>query len=336
MNPIVGIGELLWDVYPDGRKVAGGAPFNFAFHCHQLGHPAVIVSRVGDDDLGRDLREEVRRLGLSDEHIQTDREHPTGTVRVTLDENKVPTYTITENVAWDFIECGDDLGRLADEAAAACFGTLAQRDDITAATVAALVGRVLENPEKPTVFDVNLRQDYYSKRRFLDSLRLSRWIKVNDEELATAVGLFDLSWSSDEKVLWQIRNLPALIATYGEEWRGYQPGNLVRGTGGAKHELDLACVTRGGQGCFIQFESWSEADRQRVEVEHFGVPSQIVDTVGAGDAFTAAMVCLYLEGRPLRDCARFANYYAARVCEHQGATPRINRADVERAALGPP
>src|SRR5204863_2294370 len=98
MNPIVGIGELLWDVYPDGHKVAGGAPFNFAFHCHQLGHPAVIVSRVGDDALGRELREEVRRLGLSDEYIQTDRDHPTGTVRVALDENKVPTYTITEDV----------------------------------------------------------------------------------------------------------------------------------------------------------------------------------------------------------------------------------------------
>ena len=83
MNPIVGIGEVLWDVYPDGRKVAGGAPFNFAFHCHQLGHPAVIVSRVGNDDLGRELRDRVRELGLSDEYIQTDREHPTGTVQVT-------------------------------------------------------------------------------------------------------------------------------------------------------------------------------------------------------------------------------------------------------------
>src|SRR5262249_10846002 len=135
------------------------APFNFAFHCHQLGHPAVIVSRVGDDDLGRELREEVRRLGLSDEYIQTDRERPTGTVRVALDEHKVPTYTITENVAWDYIECGDDLGRLADEAAAVCFGTLAQRDDITAATVAVLLGRVFRRPETPpTVFDVNLRQ----------------------------------------------------------------------------------------------------------------------------------------------------------------------------------
>src|SRR3954464_2900118 len=101
MNPIVGTGELLWDVSPDGRKVAGGAPFNFAFHCCQLGHDAVIVSRVGDDELGRELREEGKRLGLGHEFIQTDRDHPTGTVRVAVDAAGQPTYTITEVVAWD-------------------------------------------------------------------------------------------------------------------------------------------------------------------------------------------------------------------------------------------
>src|SRR3954469_188914 len=100
--PIVAVGELLWDLPPAGPRV-GGAPFNFAFHCHQLGHPAAIVSRVGDDDPGRRLRAEVRRLGLSDEYIQTDREHPTGTVQVALNAGGQPTYTITAGVAWDFI-----------------------------------------------------------------------------------------------------------------------------------------------------------------------------------------------------------------------------------------
>src|SRR5262245_37551961 len=127
MNPIVGIGEVLWDVYPGGRKVAGGAPFNFAFHCHQLGHPAVVVSRVGDDDLGRELRERIRELGLSDEYIQTDPDHPTGTVQVTLDANAVPTYTITENVAWDWIEWDEKLKQLNRQFAAICHGTLALR-----------------------------------------------------------------------------------------------------------------------------------------------------------------------------------------------------------------
>src|SRR5207249_10206093 len=115
------------------RKVAGGAPFNFAFHCHQLGHPAAIVSRVGDDELGRELRARVRELGLSDEYIQTDREHPTGTVRVTLDANKVPTYTIAENVAWDFIEWDERLEEVVKACRCVCFGTLAQRLGTSAA-----------------------------------------------------------------------------------------------------------------------------------------------------------------------------------------------------------
>src|SRR4026207_495174 len=119
--PIVALGELLWDLLPTGPQ-AGGATFNFAFHCHQLGHPAIIVSRVGDDDLGRELREAVKRLGMSDEFIQTDHEHPTGTVSVHVDANGQPTFTIAENVAWDFIEWEPKLADLAQSARAACFG----------------------------------------------------------------------------------------------------------------------------------------------------------------------------------------------------------------------
>jgi fructokinase len=114
---IVALGELLWDLFPSGRQ-AGGAPFNFAFHCNQLGHPAFIVSRVGDDDLGRELREEVKRFGMSDEFIQTDRDHPTGTVTVQVDAAGQPTYTITENVAWDFIDWEPRLTELAGVARA--------------------------------------------------------------------------------------------------------------------------------------------------------------------------------------------------------------------------
>src|SRR4051794_11118301 len=132
--PIVALGEVLWDLLPTGPRT-GGAPFNFAFHCHQLGHPAVIVSRGGDDDLGRRRRAEVRRLGLSDEYIQTDRDHPTGTVRVSLDATGQPTYTIIEGVAWDFIEWEPRLEKLAKSAAAVCFGTLAQRAPESRSTV---------------------------------------------------------------------------------------------------------------------------------------------------------------------------------------------------------
>src|SRR5262245_31415159 len=125
-GPIVGIGELLWDVYPNGRKVAGGAPFNFAFHCHQLGHEAVIVSRVGDDDLGRELREVVKRSGMTDEFIQTDIEHPTGTVWVTVADGQ-PTYDIVENVAWDFLESTSITESLRLAMRAVCFGSLGSR-----------------------------------------------------------------------------------------------------------------------------------------------------------------------------------------------------------------
>jgi fructokinase len=298
MNPIVGIGELLWDVYPDGRKVAGGAPFNFAFHCRQLGHPAVIVSRVGDDDLGRELREEVRRLGLSDEYIQTDRDHPTGTVRVALDANKVPRYTIAQDVAWDYIGCPDTLYPFAASVPAVCYGTLGQRTTIGRAAIADFTSHVRLGLR---VFDVNLRGSPIDRGWLQGTIFDSNWVKVNDDELTMLADLFAM--------------------------RSMQLVQMFFDIGLTRSGLWL--VTRGADGVEI-FRPLTAGSTIREP----GVPSEIVDTVGAGDAFTAATVCLHLEGRPLHECARFANHYAGRVCEHQGATPRIDRAEVERAAFG--
>ena len=305
MNPIVGIGELLWDVYPDGRKVAGGAPFNFAFHCHQLGHPAIIVSRVGDDDLGRELREEVRRLGLSDEYIQTDREHPTGTVRVTLDENKVPSYTITENVAWDYIENLSQLSFLSEFSSGICFGTLGQRFRDSAKTIKSYVASANRNCFR--VFDLNFRQPPIDANMLYTGLQRATWSKMNELELADVLKCWGMTHGSGIFPLRQI----------------YQRLGLA---------YDKAILlTRGEGGCDV----FSTNDVGVAEELHEpAVHANVVDTVGAGDAFTAAMVCLHLEGRPLRECARFANHYAARVCEHHGATPQIDRAEVERAAFG--
>jgi fructokinase len=339
-RPVVGIGELLWDVFPDGRKVAGGAPFNFAFHCKQLDHSGTIVSRVGDDDLGRELRAEVRRLGMSDEFIQTDPDRPTGTVRVTLDAAGVPAYEITEGVAWDHLAWDEPTARLMYDAAAVCFGSLVQRNGTSRDTVRRLLenvygfvggGRPLDlfpwagpdyaggatMPRKVVVFDINLRQHFYDRETLRDSLRHANWCKLNDEELAVLVGLFDLDWSSDSAALDSLRRLD-------------HAGK------------DTICLTRGANGCLVRRVRWEENpeacvdERREEEVEEPAPPVQVADTVGAGDAFTAAMVCLHLEGRPLRDCARFAVRYAARVCEHRGATPTIDRAEVERAALGEP
>lgn len=275
---IVGIGELLWDLFPDGSRVAGGAPFNFAFHCHQLGHEAIVVSRVGEDDLGSELREEVKRLGMSDEFIQTDREHPTGTVRVTLGPDGVPSYEIVENVAWDWL---DPVPPIAVDAVG--FGTLGQRSPASRDTIRSFVGR---SPLR--VLDVNLRQHFHSPDCLEDSLALATMVKVSEEEwpiVARSLGLA----SPDELV----SNYPAIRSVA-----------MSRGANGMAHFGE---------------------DRFALP----GEPVGFVDTVGAGDAFTAAMVCLLLEGKPLRECARFANRYAASVCEHRGATPRIDRRVIE-------
>ena len=323
-GPIVGIGELLWDIYPDGRKVAGGAPFNFAFHCHQLGHPAVIVSRVGDDELGRELRERVREMGLSDEYIQTDQEHATGTVRVEVDVDGVPDYTIAKNTAWGYIADEERLETLARSCRAVCFGTLGQRSAGSRPTIQRFLGRALSAVR---IFDVNLRPT--TTTSIIDlSLQKADWIKLNDEELAIVArrsraptfprppGMVEMNVGE-----------PLIVAALGKFPSGSPEKVAAELYRTLLREHKLIIVTRGVQGALLVGGS-----NRAVPIYEPGVPANVVDTVGAGDAFTAAMVCLHLEGRPLRECARFANHYAARVCEHVGATPRIDRAEVERAA----
>ncbi|HEY2910984.1 MAG TPA: carbohydrate kinase [Gemmataceae bacterium] len=322
---IVGIGELLWDLYPDGRRVAGGAPFNFAFHCQQLGHESAIVSRVGNDDLGRELRDCVRSMGVRDDWIQTDGQHPTGIVRVALDANKVPTYAIAENAAWDFIEWDGPLAGLSHDASSAngyassvraiCFGSLAQRSPKSRSTI----HRVVENASL-TIFDVNLRLRFYAPESLKTSLTASHWVKINEEELTVLEQLQSASWRNVYEGLTE-------VCFHGGEW---------------PHVSTRGILTRGSNGCVVVDWSpeWDESiggNRYSEDwAEEPAAAAKVVDTVGAGDAFTAAMVCLHLEGRPLADCARFANYYAARVCEHRGATPKFDRATIERAAFGEP
>ncbi|MGL4551925.1 MAG: carbohydrate kinase family protein [Gemmataceae bacterium] len=290
MTPeILGLGEILWDLLPDGRAL-GGAPCNFTFHCHRLGRRAAIVSRVGADDLGREARAVLRAQGLDDAFVQEDPTHPTGTAGVELDAGQ-PRFTIHENVAWDHLASDDRLDAALAGVNVVCFGTLMQRHPASRAAVQRLVR--LASHQALVVCDINLRQQYYTPEVLETSLRLSRWAKLNDTELTVLRDLFGLTGGSESALVTGLR---------------------------ARFRLELVALTRGERGCLVQ------TDDEEVAVN--GERVEVVDTVGAGDAFTAGLVCAVLEGAEIGDAAVLANRLAARVAASRGGTPLIDRAAV--------
>lgn len=293
MSEIIGLGEILWDLLPAGRQL-GGAPFNFAFHCHQFGHSSLMISRVGADQPGRDIRAAVRALGLADECLQEDPVHPTGTVSVALDEAGKPTYTIHADVAYDFLEWTDELEAKLASARAVCFGTLIQRQPVARATVQ----RAVRAARKAiVVYDINLRQHYYSRELIEESLGLSRWAKLNDDELEVLTALLGLAGGTPSALLADLRH---------------------------RYDLEVVALTRGAAGCLVQ--------TRREEVDLPGIPVKVADTVGAGDSFTAALVTYTLEGRNIGEATFYANQLAARVASLPGGTPSILRVEFEREA----
>ena len=190
----IGLGEVLWDLLPGGRQL-GGAPANFAYHAHALGAESLVVSRVGRDDLGRDLLERLNALGLATSGISVDPVAPTGTVSVTLDPTGQPAYTIHTDVAWDFLEAGPEVLRVAAGADAVCFGTLAQRHPVARESIR----RVLQatRPEALRIFDINLRQRFWSRDVIVESLALANVLKLNDEELPILAELLGGSGDDD-------------------------------------------------------------------------------------------------------------------------------------------
>jgi fructokinase len=283
---IVGLGEVLWDMLPAGRQL-GGAPCNFAFHCQQLGHPSAIVSRVGADEPGRDLRAALQGLGLSDAYLQQDEVYPTGRVQVALDVHGVPDYTIVPQVAYDYLAWDDSLETLFGEVRAVCFGTLAQRHPEARATIR----RALAAAHNALiVYDVNLRQDFYDKETIVASLAASRWVKLNEDELQVLTDLLGLAGATPSARLQVLRQ---------------------------RYGLELAALTRGERGCLLSSE--------RDEIELPGVAVRVVDTIGAGDAFTAGLVASVLEGRSRAEAAGFANRLAACVAAAAGGTPLVPR-----------
>ena len=282
---VVGIGELLWDVFSEWRRM-GGAPVNFAFHCRQLGARGIPVSCLGEDPPGRDILRAVSDLGLETDFLQRHPQAPTGTVKVVLDAQGKPHYEIKEHVAWDFIQRNDALRRLAPAVDAVCFGSLAQREAVSRATIQSFVAGCPAGALK--IFDVNLRQAFYSKTSIEDSLKLANVLKVSDEELPVLAALFGLEAGPAKR---QIRQLIA------------------------RFELKLVAYTRGGDGSMLVMSG--------SEVDHPGCKTKAIDTVGAGDSYTAALCMGLLRQRPLEDVIRHASQVSAFVCEQPGATPRL-------------
>lgn len=280
---IVGLGELLWDVFPDG-KALGGAPVNFACHASQFGFEGCAVSAVGKDDLGQEILDTLAGKGLVSLVEPVD--YPTGTVQVTLDAQGVPRYEICEGVAWDNIPFTPQMERLARECRAVCFGSLAQRGAVSRATIRRFLGLVA--PDAYRIFDINLRQHYYDREVVADSLGQCNVLKINDEEVAAVARLFGFSGFDEQEVC----------------------RRLLR-----EYDLELVIETRGAAGSYVfTADETSRIETPRVEV---------VDTVGAGDSFAGAFVASLLRGSSLREAHRTAVDVAAYVCTQKGAMPRL-------------
>jgi len=291
---MVGLGELLWDMLPGGKHLGGG-PANFAYFAHILGDNALVASRVGEDALGREALQRLRKLGLRSSHVQLDPVHPTSSVRVEIDKSGQPRFTITRAVAWDFLSWTPAWKRLAQRADVVCFGSLAQRSAVSRKAVLMFLRST--RPATLRVFDVNLRPPFYSTNVISNSLRLANIVKVNDEELPHIMKRMNLSYSTQEK--------SALT--------------LLR-----HFNLRLVCVTQGSRGSVLV--------TQNQVARHRGVKCSVADTVGAGDAFTAALVHHYLRGAPLDRINEAANRLGSWVASQPGATPPMTLA--QRAILG--
>ncbi|HEX8558177.1 MAG TPA: PfkB family carbohydrate kinase [Pyrinomonadaceae bacterium] len=295
-SPVVGLGELIWDVFPEGRRL-GGAPSNFAYVSRLLGDAAAVASRVGSDALGAEAVERLARAGLETRFIQLDAEHPTGAVGVVVGEGGEPRFNVNENSAWDYLEWTRGWEDLAARAAAVCFGTLGQRHPAARATVT----RFLEatRPGALRLFDVNLRHSFFTPEMLARSLSLATAVKLNEEELRAASAMLGLPASGARATA------DALLERFG---------------------LELVAVTRGARGSLLVTTEGAD--------EHAGFPARVVDLIGCGDAFAAALAFCRRRGAPLALSNEVANRVGAWVAAHAGATPEADAATVARLLEG--
>ena len=281
---VVGMGEALWDMLPEGKKL-GGAPANFAYHVSQLGLDSCVVSAVGDDVLGKEIRATFKEKKVR--NVIETVPYPTGTVQVTLDAEGVPQYEIKEGVAWDNIPYTPELKALAAETNAVCFGSLAQRSVVSRNTI----NRFLDDmPKEGTlrIFDINLRQNFYSKDVLCNSFKKCNILKINDEELVTVSRMFGYPGIDLQDKCWILL---------------------------AKYDLKMLILTCGVNGSYVFVPgSVSFVETPKVKV---------ADTVGAGDSFTAAFVASILKGKSVSEAHRMAVDVSAYVCTQNGAMPEL-------------
>ena len=280
---IVGLGEALWDCLPEGRKI-GGAPANFAYHASQFGYTSYAVSAVGNDALGDETVEALQSKGLNVEMPRVD--YPTGMVQVTLDEDGVASYDIKEGSAWDNMPFTPEIEALARRCKAVCFGSLAQRSEVSRETIYRFLDATPCDCMR--IFDINLRQNFYGKEVIQASLRRSNVLKINDEELVVLGRMFGYPGLDIENKCW-----------------------LILG----KYNLDMLILTCGINGSYVFSKgAMSFLETPRVDV---------ADTVGAGDSFTGSFVASILSGKTVSEAHRIGVGVSAYVCTQNGAMPIV-------------
>lgn len=284
MNDIVvGMGEALWDVLPEGKKI-GGAPANFAYHVSQFGLPSCVVSAVGNDALGKEIVENFTSKGLN--QLIAEVPYPTGTVQVEIDQAGVPQYEIKENVAWDNIPYTAHLEAIAEKTKAVCFGSLAQRNVVSRNTINRFLDAMPQTEDSLVVFDVNLRQGFYNKEILCNSMKRCNILKINDEELVTVSRMFGYPGIDLQDKCW-----------------------ILLG----KYNLKMLILTCGINGSYV-FTPGNVSFQPTPKVE-------VADTVGAGDSFTAAFISSILKGKSVQEAHSRAVQTSAYVCTKKGAMP---------------
>ena len=282
-NIIVGLGEILWDVLPTG-KILGGAPANFAYHISQFGYNGCAVSAIGNDDLGNEILQNLNTKKLNYQIEKT--EFPTGTVQVTLDEKGIPAYEICENVAWDNIPFSTEIEQLAKNTQTVCFGSLAQRSEVSKRTIHLFLEAMPNDALK--IFDINLRQHFYTLELIEESFNKCDMLKINDEEVIVVANL--LGWENKT----ELEVCKQLLINY---------------------NLKILVLTKGVEGSYVL-----TAD----ETSFRPTPKvTVADTVGAGDSFTAAFIAAILSGKSISVAHKLAVDVSAYVCTQKGAMPLL-------------